>query len=135
MIVSCCLPSAAMKFCGSIAAQLRGSRTNGVHGQPVFAVARPDGRHVWVNFAHPDNDTIQVIDSLTGKIVKEWKPGPAVLHMEFTARGHEVWVSVRDADVVQVYDARTFEKKAEIPAKVRAEFSSSARRTEQDCET
>ncbi|WP_368681343.1 cytochrome D1 domain-containing protein, partial [Acinetobacter baumannii] len=23
------------------------------HGQPVFAVARPDGRHVWVNFAHP----------------------------------------------------------------------------------
>ena len=27
-----------------------------VHGQPVFAVARPDGRQVWVNFAHPDND-------------------------------------------------------------------------------
>lgn len=88
-----------------------------VHGQPVFAVARPDGRHVWVNFAHPNNDTIQVIDSLTGKIIKEWKPGPAVLHMEFTARGHEVWVSVRDADAVHVYDARTFQKKAEIPAK------------------
>jgi protein NirF len=88
-----------------------------VHGQPVFAVARPDGRHVWVNFAHPDNDTIQVIDSQTGNIIKQWKPGPAVLHMEFTARGHEVWVSVRDSDMVQVYDARTFAKKAEIPAK------------------
>ena len=33
-----------------------------VHGQPVFAIARPDGRQVWVNFAHPLNDTIQVVD-------------------------------------------------------------------------
>ena len=33
-----------------------------VHGQPVFVMARPDGRQVWVNFAHPDNDTVQVID-------------------------------------------------------------------------
>lgn len=88
-----------------------------VHGQPVFAVARPDGRQVWVNFAHPLNDTIQVIDTLTAKVIREWKPGPAVLHMEFTPRGHEVWVSVRDANAVHVYDARTFEKKAEIPAK------------------
>lgn len=88
-----------------------------VHGQPVFAVARPDGRHVWVNFAHPLNDTIQVVDSLSGAIVREWKPGPAILHMEFTPRGNEVWVSVRDANAVHVYDARTFEKKAEIAAK------------------
>jgi protein NirF len=88
-----------------------------VHGQPVFAVARPGGRHVWVNFAHPHNDVIQVIDSLTGTILKELKPGPAVLHMEFTPRGNEVWVSVRDRDQVQVYDARTFEKKAEIEAR------------------
>lgn len=87
-----------------------------VHGQPVFAVARPDGRQVWVNFAHPDNDTIQVIDSLTAAVVKQWKPGPAVLHMEFTARGHEVWVSVRDSNAVHIYDARTFEKKGEIEA-------------------
>lgn len=88
-----------------------------VHGQPVFAVARPDGRHVWVNFAHPDNDTIQVIDSLSGKVVREWKPGAAVLHMEFTPRGHEVWVSVRDGNAVHVYDARTFERKAELNAR------------------
>ncbi|MCB1528230.1 MAG: protein nirF [Hyphomicrobiaceae bacterium] len=88
-----------------------------VHGQPVFAIARPDGRYVWVNFAHPLNDTIQVLDTLTGKVVREWKPGPGVLHMEFTPRGNEVWVSVRDSNVVQVYDAHTYEKKAEINAK------------------
>jgi len=87
------------------------------HGQPVFAVARPDGRHVWVNFAHPLNDTIEVVDTLTLAVVHRFKAGPAVLHMEFAPRGHEVWVSVRDADRVQVYDTATFAKKAELAIK------------------
>ena len=85
-----------------------------VHGQPVFAIARPDGRQVWVNFAHPLNDTVQVIDPRSLKIVHEFKPGPAVLHLEFTPRGNEVWVSVRDADKVEIYDTRTFEKRGEL---------------------
>ncbi|SDD43681.1 cytochrome D1 domain-containing protein [Ruegeria marina] len=84
------------------------------HGQPVFAMARPDGRQVWVNFAHPLNDTIQVIDTVTKEVIHEFKPGPAVLHMEFTPRGHEVWISVRDANRVMIYDTRTFEKLREI---------------------
>ncbi len=86
------------------------------HGQPVFAMARPDGRQVWVNFAYPLNDTIQVIDTVTKQVIHELTPGPAVLHMEFTPRGNEVWVSVRDAGRVIVYDTRTFEKLAEIEA-------------------
>ncbi|WP_170771882.1 cytochrome D1 domain-containing protein [Ruegeria lacuscaerulensis] len=86
------------------------------HGQPVFAMARPDGRQVWVNFAHPLNDTVQVIDSVSKEIIHEFKPGPAVLHMEFTPRGHEVWISVRDANKVMVYDTQSFEKLREIEA-------------------
>ncbi|MGF6861844.1 protein NirF [Rhodobacteraceae bacterium MBR-64] len=86
------------------------------HGQPVFAMSRPDGRQVWVNFAHPLNDTIQVIDTLTKQIIHEFKPGPGVLHMEFTPRGREVWVSVRDVGRVMVYDTETFEKLSEIAA-------------------
>jgi len=84
------------------------------HGQPVFAVARPDGRHVWVNFAHPLNDTIDVVDVPTLKVVHRFKAGPAVLHLEFTPRGHEAWVSVRDANRVQIYDTATFAKKTEL---------------------
>jgi protein NirF len=86
------------------------------HGQPVFAVARPDGRHVWVNYAHPRNDTVEVVDTTTLKIVHRMTPGPAVLHVEFTPRGHEAWVSVRDRNVVQVYDSATFALKAELTA-------------------
>ncbi|MFD3191498.1 cytochrome D1 domain-containing protein [Sedimentitalea sp. HM32M-2] len=86
------------------------------HGQPVFAMARPDGRHVWVNFAHPLNDTIQVIDTVSKDVIHQFTPGPGVLHMEFTPRGHEVWLSVRDAGKVMVYDTQTFEKLREIEA-------------------
>ncbi len=75
-----------------------------VHGQPVFVMARPDGRQVWVNYAYPKNDTVQVIDTETLKIVKTLKPGKAVLHMEFTPRGEQVWVSARDAGKVTIYD-------------------------------
>ncbi|WP_294608371.1 cytochrome D1 domain-containing protein [uncultured Roseovarius sp.] len=86
------------------------------HGQPVFAMSRPDGRHVWVNFAHPLNDTVQVIDSVTKAVIHKFTPGPGVLHMEFTPRGHEVWLSVRDAGKVMIYDTETFEKLGEITA-------------------
>jgi len=87
-----------------------------VHGQPVFVMARPDGHQVWVNFAFPDNDTVQVIDVPTRKIVKTITPGPAVLHMEFTPRGEQVWVSVRDENRVDVYDTATFARLATLPA-------------------
>lgn len=87
-----------------------------VHGQPIFVMARPDGRQVWVNFAFPHNDTIQVIDVPTQRVIKTLKPGKAVLHMEFTPRGEHVWMSVRDEDRVDIYDTETFRKLRSIPA-------------------
>lgn len=86
-----------------------------VHGQPVFVMARPDGRHLWVNFAHPRNDTIQVIDVATLEVVRTFTPGKAILHMEFTPRGEQVWVSVRDAGKVFIYDTETFEELTVLP--------------------
>jgi protein NirF len=87
-----------------------------VHGQPVFAVSRPDGRQIWVNFAHPANDTVQVIDAATLRVVRSIQPGPAVLHLEFTPRGEQVWISVRDADRVDVYDTRSLALLGSLPA-------------------
>jgi len=82
----------------------------------VFVMGRPDGRQVWVNFAFPDNDTVQVVDVPTLEVVETLKPGKGVLHMEFTPRGGQVWMSVRDEDLIRVYDPRTLEPLAEIPA-------------------
>jgi protein NirF len=85
-----------------------------VAGQPVFVMARPDGRHVWVNFAVPDYHLVQVIDTLTRKVVRTLEPGKAVLHMEFTPRGEAVWISSRDANRVSVIDTGSFETLAQL---------------------
>ena len=87
-----------------------------VAGQPVFVMAQPDGRQIWVNFALPDNDKVQVIDTETRQVVRTLSPGKAVLHMEFTARGETVWISARDDNRVTVYDTATFEQKAVLAA-------------------
>lgn len=79
-----------------------------VAGQPVFVMARPDGRQVWVNFAVPDYHRVQVIDTTTQSIVRTLEPGKAVLHMEFTPRGEAVWISSRDDNRVSVIDTQTF---------------------------
>ena len=87
-----------------------------VHGQPVFVVARPDNRQVWVNFAFPDNDTVQVIDVPSRKVVHTFKPGKAVLHIEFTPRGEHAWLSARDDNKVLIYDSESFAQLGELPA-------------------
>ncbi len=87
-----------------------------VHGQPVFVMARPDAHQIWVNFAFPDNDTVQVIDPETYKVIKTITPGKGVLHMEFTPRGEQVWISVRDKNQIQVFDTETLEKVATLEA-------------------
>jgi len=79
------------------------------YSQPIFVMAQPDNRQIWVNFAFPNNDTIQVFNTQTFELVKTLKPGPAVLHMEFTPRGEHVWMSVRDSNQVQVYDTQNQE--------------------------
>lgn len=78
-------------------------------GQPVFVMARPDARQIWVNFAVPDNQYVQVIDSETAEIIKTIEPGPGVLHMEFSPRGEQIWISVRDRNEVQIWDTATLE--------------------------
>lgn len=85
-----------------------------VAGQPVFVMARPDGRQVWVNFSVPDYDRVQVIDTPSQQVVATLMPGKAVLHMEFTPRGEAVWISSRDDNRVSVIDTQTLQTLARI---------------------
>lgn len=87
-----------------------------VSGQPVFVMARPDGRQVWVNFAFPDNGHVDVIDVEKRTVMKQLAPGKAVLHMEFTPRGESVWISARDDNRVVVYDTENFAQRGVLPA-------------------
>lgn len=86
------------------------------HGQPVFAVARPDGRQVWVNFAHPRNDVVQVVDTESLRVVHAFALGRGVMHLEFTPRGEQAWISVRDMNRVDVFDTQSLARIASLPA-------------------
>jgi len=101
-----------------------------VAGQPVFVIARPDGRQVWVNFALPHHHRMEVIDVPSRRVVRGLEPGRAVMHMEFTPRGESVWVSSRDDNRVAVIDTNTFETQATLalPAPSGIFFTSRAAR-------
>ncbi len=88
-----------------------------VAGQPVFVMARPDGRQVWVNFAVPDYHRVQVIDTVAQRVAATLQPGKAVMHMEFTPRGESVWISCRDDDKVVVLDTAMLAAQASLPAR------------------
>lgn len=87
-----------------------------VAGQPVFVVGQPGSRRVWVNFAFPDNGAVQVIDAVERKVIKTLHPGKAVLHLEFTPRGENVWISARDSNKMVVYDTDSFDVIKELPS-------------------
>ena len=87
-----------------------------VAGQPVFVMARPDGRQIWVNFAFPDNSNVDVIDVESRSVVKQLAPGKTVLHMEFTPRGESIWISARDDNRVVVYNTQDFSERTVLPA-------------------
>jgi protein NirF len=59
---------------------------------------------------------VQVIDTLSGQVIKTLQPGKAVLHMEFTPRGEAVWISARDDNQVVIYDTRSLERIGEFSA-------------------
>lgn len=86
-----------------------------VYGQPVFVMAHPDGKQIWVNFSVPDYDTVQIIDTESLAISGTLKPGAGVLHMEFSPRGDQVWLSVRDDNKVIGYNPYTLTPIAELP--------------------
>lgn len=91
-------------------------KTIPVVGQPVFVMARPDGKQIWVNFAMPDNSQIQVIDASKLEIEKTFSAGKAALHFEFTPRGEQVWIALRDDNAVAVYDTQTLIEVARLSA-------------------
>ena len=75
------------------------------HGTVVFAVPRPDEREIWLTFAGPKGDTLQIIDVAKNKVVQTEKIGKSVMHLQFTPKGEAVYLSVRGENRVEVRDA------------------------------
>jgi len=86
-------------------------------GIPMFAMSGPDGRHIWVNFSGTNNRFIQVVDSLTLKVIKTIEIGDRVFHMGFSPKGKNIYVSSYKDNKVVVLDTTTFHKVKELSVK------------------
>jgi len=82
----------------------------------MFAMASPDGRHVWVNFSGGNHRFLQVIDSLKLEVIKTLEIGDRVFHMAFTPKGKNIYVSCYKENKVVILDTKTFQRVKEIPA-------------------
>jgi len=98
-----------------------------VPGQPVFVMARRTGGK-FGSISPCPTTTITIID------VKDLSLGKtdackAVLHMEFTPRGEQVWVAVRDDNQLVIYDTTLCRKSHAAAQNQRNFFSSRAHKT------
>ncbi len=98
-------------------------------GAGAFIRTHETSQYVWADqLKHPEPEvqqSVQVFDKKTHEIVKTIRvteeDGKAALHMEFSADGSEVWVSVwnrtdnkNPTGEIVVYDAKTLEEKTRI---------------------
>lgn len=91
-----------------------------IAGTPLFVVARPGGREVWVdNVDAPGSEAerlIQVIDVVTLEVKKTIDAGKGAIDPQFTPKGEAVYISIREEGKVAVYDTDTYQLIKEIPA-------------------
>lgn len=91
-----------------------------IAGTPLFVVARPGGREVWIdNVDAPGSEAerlIQVIDVETLEVKKTIDVGKGAIDPQFTPKGEAVYISVREEGKVAVYDTDSYKLIKEIPA-------------------
>ena len=91
-----------------------------VSGTPLFVVARPGGREIWVdNVGAPgsrEERLVEVIDVETMEVKKTIDVGKGALDPQFTPKGEAVYISVREEDKIAVYDADTYQLIKEFPS-------------------
>jgi len=85
-----------------------------VKGLPVFTALSPDKKYLAVTFSGKDFPTIQIIDTNTLKIIKEFTFKGKVLHLRWSNIDKSLYVSVNDANQVNVIDTKDWFLEREI---------------------
>jgi len=83
-------------------------------GLPVFTSLSPDKKYLAVTFSGKDFPTIQILDTKTLKIVKTFTFKGKVLHVRWSKEYPKLYVSVNDANQVNVIDSNEWFLEREI---------------------
>ncbi len=73
-----------------------------VQGLPVFTALSPDKKYLAVTFSGKDFPTIQIIDTKTLKIIETFTFNGKVLHVRWSNVDQDLYVSVNDANQINV---------------------------------
>ena len=73
-------------------------------GLPVFTALSPDKKYLAITFSGKDFPTIQILDTKTLKIIKTFTFNGKVLHVRWSDDYSSLYVSVNDANQVNVID-------------------------------
>jgi len=85
-----------------------------VQGLPVFTALSPDKKYLAVTFSGKDFPTIQIIDTKTLKIMKTFTFKGKVLHLRWSNVDESLYVSVNDANQVNVINTKEWFLEREI---------------------
>lgn len=85
-----------------------------VLGLPVFASLSPDAKYVAVTFSGKDFPSLQIVDTETLEVVKEYKFDGKVLHVRWSEEKPNLLVSVNDTNKISVINTKSWEISKEI---------------------
>jgi len=85
-----------------------------MQGLPVFTALSPDKKYLAVTFSGKDFPTIQIVDTKTLKIMKTFKFTGKVLHVRWSNIDDYLYVSVNDANQVNVINTKEWFLEREI---------------------
>jgi len=83
-------------------------------GLPVFTALSPDKKYLAVTFSGKDFPTIQIVDTQTLKIIETFTFKGKVLHVRWSNRDDYLYVSVNDANQVNVINTKEWFLEREI---------------------
>ncbi len=85
-----------------------------MQGLPVFTSLSPDKKYLAVTFSGKDFPSIQILDTKTLKIIKTFTFTGKVLHVRWSKKYPELYVSVNDANQVNVINTNEWFLEREI---------------------
>jgi len=85
-----------------------------MQGLPVFTALSPDKKYLAVTFSGKDFPTIQIVDTKTLKIIETFTFKGKVLHLRWSNMDDYLYVSVNDANQVNVINTKEWFLEREI---------------------
>ena len=81
-----------------------------VVGNPVFTSLSPNKRYLAVTFSGKDFPKVQIIDTKSLKVIKDFNFGGMVLHVRWASDGRHLYISVNGKNEVLAYNVNGWQR-------------------------